>query len=558
MRRQFTQVVETCICVIALGILACTRNDHPVSSGPSSGTLVIATTGDADILFPPLVTLTTGREVTELIYDYLADVGQSMNTIGDQDFRPVLAKSWTWSPDSLSIAFHLNPEARWHDGKKVTADDVAFTYTIYNDSLLGSSNREQLTNVASVTATDSLTATFHFKKRDPLQFFNATNQMQILPKHIFGGMTSDSLRKVSSIIKPVGSGKYRFVSWKPKESIELTADTTNYRGAPKIRRLIWSYTPSAATAATRLLAGEVDVYDVMRPENVKEASSHPNVRIISAPSTDYVFLDFNLRDGKRQDRPNPIFASRELRRALTMAVDIPSMVRNVFDTLALPGIGPTIRAYPTTDTTIVLLPHDPARAARILDSLGWRSKTPDGIRERNGRKLQFKILVPTSSINRQRMAVLLQSQLRKIGVDAFLDEIDSQTFNQRFGDRDYDAAMGTWHLGTSAASVNQLWTTTAAKDKSGYNTGFYSSPVFDAYVDSAISSFESAKSRYYYRKAYETAIADAPAIWLYEPRLVIGVHKRIQTGPIRPDAWWSSIPDWSIRAQQQIDRDRIR
>jgi ABC-type dipeptide transport system, periplasmic component len=75
-----------------------------------------------------------------------------MNTIGDQDFRPVLAKSWTWSPDSLSIAFHLNPEARWHDGKKVTADDVAFTYTIYNDSLLGSSNREQLTNVASVTA----------------------------------------------------------------------------------------------------------------------------------------------------------------------------------------------------------------------------------------------------------------------------------------------------------------------------------------------------------------------------------------------------------------------
>jgi len=371
-------------------------------------------------------------------------------------------------------------------------------------------------------------------------------------------MSSDSLRKVASAIKPVGSGRYRFVSWKPKESIEITADSANYRGAPKIRRLVWSITEDASTAATRLLAGEVDVYDVMRPENVKDASTHPNVQIISAPGTDYVFLDFNLRDGKKQNRPNPFFASRELRRALTMAVDIPSMVRNVFDTLALPGIGPTIRAYPTTDTTIVLLPHDVARAAHILDSLGWHSKTSDGIRERDGHKLQFKILVPTSSINRQRMAVMLQAQLRKVGVDASLDPIDAATFKQRFDDRDFDAAMATWHLGTSAASLNQLWTTTAAKDKGGANKGYYSNPAFDVYVDSAISSFDAARSRYYYRKAYETAIADAPAIWLYEPRLVIGLHKRIHTTPVRPDAWWSSVPDWSIIAQQQIDRDRIR
>lgn len=524
----------------------------------AGGTAVIATTGDADILFPPLVGSTTGRQVTELLYDYLADVGPEMNTIGDADFHPALAKSWTWSADSLTIAFHLNPQARWHDGKNVTAADVAFTFNIYTDSLLGSSNREQLTNVTAVEAKDSLTATFHFKKRDPLQFFNSTNQMQILPKHIFGGITADSLRKVASSIKPVGSGRYRYVSWKIGESIEIKADTTNYRGSPKIQRLIWSITPSAATAATRLLAGEVDIYDVMRPETVKEAGSNPNLRIISAPSTDYVFLDFNIRDGKRQNLPNPIFASRELRRALTMAVNVPSMVKNVFDTLARPGIGPTIRAFPTTDTTIVLLPYDPPRAAHVLDSLGWKSKTPDGIRERNGQRLQFKILVPTSSLNRLRMAVLLQAQLRKIGVNALLDELDFPTFSQRFDHRDFEAAMGTWHLGTSAASVNQLWTTKAATDKGGANKGSYTSPIFDAYVDSATSSFDAAKSRYYYRRAYETAIGDAPAIWLYEPRLVIGVHKRIQTGPIRPDAWWSSIADWSIPPQQMIARDRIR
>lgn len=525
-------------------MLGCAQSENRGGKGP--GTVVIATTGDADVLFPPLVGSTTGQEVTELIYDYIADVGPRMNTIGDAEFRPALAKSWTWSTDSLSIAFHLSPEARWHDGAKVTSKDVAFTFSIYTDSLLGSSNRDQLTNVASVTAVDSLTVVFRFRKRDPLQFFNATNQMQIVPKHIFGGMPADSLRKAASRIKPVGSGRYRYVSWKSGESIELAADSSNYRGSPQIRRLIWSITPSAATAAMRLLAGEVDIYDVMRPENVRDAARHPNVRIISAPGNDYVFLDFNLRDGKRQERLNPIFSSRALRRALTMAVDIPSMVTSVFDRLARPGIGPTIRAYPTTDTTISLLAYDPTRTARILDSLGWRSKKPGGIRERSGRKLQFKILVPTSSINRQRMAVLLQAQLRKIGADVTLDEVDFQTFSQRFNDRDFDAAMSTWHLGASAASVNQLWTSAAANNIRGANKGSYRSATFDAYVDSAISSFDTSSSRRYYREAYETAIADAPALWLYEPRLVIGLSRRIRNGPIRSDAWWSSIPYWTI------------
>ncbi len=205
-----------------------------------------------------------------------------------------------------------------------------------------------------------------------------------------------------------------------------------------------------------------------------------------------------------------------------------------------------------------MLPHDPARAERTLDSLGWRVKAADGIRERNGRKLQFKILVPSSSINRERMAVLLQEQFRKIGADVSLDEVEYSTFQQRFSDRDFEAVMGNWHLGASAASIHQLWTSMAANDKDGANKGAYTSPTFDAYVDSAISAFDPAKSRYYYRKAYETAIADAPAIWLYEPRLVIGIHKRIHSGPIRADAWWSSLADWSIPAEDQIDRDRIR
>lgn len=523
-----------------------------------SGTVVIVSSGDADVLFPPATSTTIGRQVTESIFDYLAAIDERLIIGDDKQYRPQLATRWQWAADSLSISYHLDSLARWHDGKAVTAADVAFTFRVYTDPRFGSSTGGQLGNITAVTAADSLTAVFHFRRRDPLQFFDATNQMQILPRHIYGAIPPDSLRKIASKIAPVGSGRYRFVRWNKSASIELTADTSNYRGAPKIRRLIWSVTPSAITASTRLLAGEADIYETMRPENVREAAIRPNIRIITAPSTDYVFLQFNLMDGKRQNRAHPILASRELRRALTFAVDIPAMVRNVFDSLAQPGIGPTIRAYPTTDTTVMLLPHDPARAVRTLDSLGWRLKGQSEIRERNGQKLRFTILVPASSLNRHKMGVMLQAQFRKVGVAVDLDEVEFSTFGQRAQSRDFDAYLGNWHLGASAAAVKETWTSAAATAKSGLNYGSYMNPLFDAYADSATSTMDPLKSRLYYRKAYQTAIDDAPAIWLYEPRMVIGIHKRIKIGPIRPDAWWSSLPDWEIQRDNQIARDRIQ
>jgi peptide/nickel transport system substrate-binding protein len=106
---------------------------------------------------------------------------------------------------------------------------------------------------------------FWFNRRYPLQFYDATSQMQILPRHIFGSVPADSIRAFVASSKPVGSGRYRFVNWKPAESIELAADTVNYRGAPNINRLIWRIMPSATSATKALFAGEADISDAMRP-----------------------------------------------------------------------------------------------------------------------------------------------------------------------------------------------------------------------------------------------------------------------------------------------------
>jgi peptide/nickel transport system substrate-binding protein len=493
------------------------------------------------------VSSTTGRQITELVYDYLTEVGLSLNTLDDKTFARRLAEAWEWSTDSLSLAVHLQPDARWHDGKPVRASDVTYSYSIYSDSTF-SSMASQLAQIDSATAPDSLTAVFWFKKRYPLQFYDATSQMLILPRHVYGAIPTKSLNEAATKIKPVGSGRYRFVAENPSQSVELTADTANYRGAPNINRLIWQVFGSPDEAARAVLAGEADVYDVMRPGDVTAAATRPNVKVIMSPGSDYAFMTFNLK--------RPLFASRELRQALTMAVDRAAMARNVFDSLALPGLGPTVRYFPSTDQSLKQIDYEPEGAKAILDSLGWRTGNSGGIRSKNGKELRFKVILPSTSSNRRQMGTLLQEQLRKVGVAVDLDQMDFSTFNNRLVKRDFDAALASWHLGTSPASIRILWTSEAAEN--GQNYGAYTSKLFDTYVDSAIASFDPVKSKSFYTRAYQTTIHDAPAIWLYEPKLVIGIHRRIETKPFRPDAWWWSLADWSIPVSGRIPRDQAR
>jgi peptide/nickel transport system substrate-binding protein len=539
----------------AVLLVAC-ADSNPSPSPSVGGTLVIATTTDPSLIFPPLIVSLAGRQVAEQIYDYLIVVGPEMNTFGDSGFRPRLAESWRWSPDSLSIAFKVNRKARWHDGVPADASDVRFTFKIYTDRQLSSPDAEELSNIDSVTTADSLTAIVWYHSRSSHQLLDAS-QMMILPRHILEKIPVDSLREAGARLNPVGTGRFRLHSWTRSSSLELTADTTNYRGRPGLNRVIWTVVPNSVTAVMKLFGGEADVFEPMKPANVAELTKHPDLHLQSIPGTDYVFLGFNLQDPKRPTRQHSLFASRELRRALTMAVDRTSLVKNTFDTLAVVALGPTVRVFPTTDTTLTQIPFDPRRAKAVLDSLGWRDTTAQGIRKREGQELAFTAMVPSSSQSRVRMAVLIQEELRRIGVRMNIDQMDFNTFQTRLQSRDFEAAFWNWHLGATPNSLREAWGGQSARSKGGINYAAYDNPRFDGYVDSAISAMTIADSKRYFTAAYQIIIGDAPAIWLYEPKTVIGLHRRIRTGTMRPDAWWFDLGSWFIPRSDQIGRDRV-
>jgi peptide/nickel transport system substrate-binding protein len=522
-------------------VTGCGENE----SSRTGGTIVVSASADADVLVPPLTFTLLGKQVTDQMFDNLADIGEDLNTVGDAGFTPRLAREWRWGRDSLTIDFVLQPGAKWHDGRPVRATDVQHTFRLVKDPALASPQSSALDNVDSVSVVDSVTARVWLKERKPDSFFKVAQSVAILPAHLLTGPAA-AIRAGTFATNPVGSGQFRFGSWDRGARIVLVADSANYRGRPNVDRVMWLVSADYPAAAVRFVNGDADFIDVLRPEYVaKTVAAGKEVRA-SEGSLDYGYVAFNLVD-RKSGRPHPVLGDRELRRALVMSVDRAALVRNVFDTFGLVAHGPATRLLSTSDTT-VSLPYDTARAARSLDSLGWRRGT-DGERRRGATPLAFSLIVPSSSANRMKLAVLLQEQWRKAGARVSVDPMEVNTFGARMEERNFDALLNAWHIEPTPSSVREEWASSEIKP-GGYNASSYRNAAFDAVIDSATRESNPARSVELYRRAYRILSDDAPALWLYELRNVYGVSKRVQTAGLRADAWWRNLGDWSVVQSQ--------
>jgi peptide/nickel transport system substrate-binding protein len=538
----------------SLSVLGCLACGTDSGSSTNGGTVIIGALADADALLIPLVDGIQGRTVSELLFDRLAEMGPSLNTVGDVDFQPRLAKSWRWSGDSLSIVFSLHPDARWHDGRPVVARDVVFGFDVIRDSANASPLSAATTIVTSVSALDSLTVEMRFASRAPEQFVAAT-QIIPLPAHIYGAIASGALRTSEAARAPVGSGRFKFVRWEPGVRLELAAVDGHYRGRPKLDRVLFSITPELPTAMARLKAAETDVFDPVPPNEVADLATQPHLNVFNSPSFDYSFVAFNFRDPKAPARPHPLFAERALRRALTLAVDRTTIVKAIFDTLALSALGPVVRAQATADTTIVQIPFDRAAAEALLDSLGWTTRAADGTRMRNGRRLAFSVPFPSTSRTRERAATLIQEQLRSVGVSMTLVPMDFPTFIKTQTTGNFDAIVGGTRTTPSPTGLRGSWASAAIPGGGVQNAWHYESAAFDSAVQSGLSALDPVQSKAHLRRAYQQVVDDAAAIWLYEVRNVSAVHKRFVLPAWRPDAWWLTLGEWSVDPAQRLPRD---
>jgi peptide/nickel transport system substrate-binding protein len=543
----------TSLAVLLLGLASCSREGG--CSGEYCGTLVFASVGEPETLLPAVVQSGSARAVSDQIFLKLADLGPSTNTIGDEDFTPQLAERWEWE-GPLAVAFHIDPRAHWQDGKPVTAADVAFSYDAYIDPRVNSPAKAPLHWISAVTARDSMTAVVRFRKRYPEMFYDAVYHMRILPSHLLRNIPRDQWQSAPFGREPVGNGPYRFVSWKAGESLELRADSTFYLGRPHLKRLIWRFTPNLQVAVTQLVAGEADALDVIvSPDDIKRAKAAPNLTIYPYRSASYGFLGFNLAAPGDTTKKHPIFGDKEVRRALTMAVDRERLSLSVFGEYGKVPPGPMSQLWAIWDPETRGLPYDTTAAARLLTKQGWIDSNSDGFRDKGGVPLAFRLMVPTTSAVRKQYARLLQDEFRHLGVDLQIDEVEFSVFLERANAGKFDALIQTWNTDpTPSSGMVQTWTT-AGIGQSNYLR--YSSPQFDALVDQASAAFDRAESRKKWRSAMELINQDAPAVFLFAPSYVAAVHKRVENVTIRPDAWWATIRSWRVPPDRLIDRDRV-
>lgn len=542
---------RTALLALVLPALACADR----TGAASGGTVLIAATADADAMLPALRTSIGGRMVSELLFDPLCEVGPSLNTLGTADFQPRLATGWTFSADSLVVTLALDPRAHWHDGQPVVARDVVSGLAAIREPANASSLLSDVSDIDSVHVVDEHTVALHFHARSAEQLY-AASLLFPLPAHLVDTIAPGTLATSGFAQHPVGSGPYRFVSREPTVRLELGAVADHYRGRPGPDRIAVLVSKEPSTAIAKLWTEEADVFESLPATDIAEAAKYPHARLVASKGFDYVFLAYNFRDPRDTSRAHPLLADPALRRAVAHAVDRQAILRAVFeDSLARLGAGPVVTAQAFTDTTIAHPAFDTAAAGRLLDSLGWTRRDADGFRVKGGRRLTLRALVPAPSANRVRAAVIVQEQLRTVGIEMPVDKRDGQAFGAARDGGDFDLIFGGWGTTPSPRSLRGTWVSRATPNAGRLNSGNYRDPAFDAAVLEALASSDGAVARARLRDAQRVIAEDVAAVWLYENRPRAVVHRRFVLPAWRADAWWRTLPSWRVERGQALPRD---
>lgn len=293
----------------------CTRCDQ----------IVVAATGEPRSLLPPLVVETVGRDISDQIFEHLADLAPGGAPIDTTAYRPALAVRWE-RVDPLALRFHLRPGARWHDGQPVSAEDVVLSFEAFADTLLDTPARVALARVARVTAEGPGTVVVHFTEPYAEQLYDATYHVRVIPAHIWGSIPRTEWGADTVLGRLVGSGPYRLARWDRGQALILAADTVGGRRA-RLGTAVWRFASDPEAALNLVLAGEADLLETVgTPERAARVGADSSLLALRYPAAAYGYLGYQLG---RTTRPTAI-ADRDVRRALNMGVNREALATAIY------------------------------------------------------------------------------------------------------------------------------------------------------------------------------------------------------------------------------------
>ena len=437
------------------------------------GTLVAEQSGDPVSFNPDYTIDDYGYPIAFNTHSMLVTLNQGVEVVPD------LAETWETSDDGLQITFHLVKNAMWHDGKPVTSADVKWTYEKIV-ATEGAPGRDNMVMLDHINTPDDYTAVFVLKTPSS-QFlgFLAWYATFVLPKHLYDG-TDWSTNPVNQ--KPIGSGPFKFVEYVSGDHVTLEANPDYYAEGPYLDRVVYRIIPDAATLEQAMLNDEVDV-DI---SGIFPTDSLPNIekdgRFTTVPKVyaSNLYLVFNF--GRE------ITGKLEVRKAIGEAINRAEIIER-----GLSGAGSPVNTYYTpviawannTDATAPDFNIEDSK--KLLDAAGYPVKA-DGYR--------FKLSFPYLAFGDawRSTAQVIQAQLRAVGIDTDLVELEPSAWNARVStDDNYDISYLGGFLGPGPGALKNRYGTGG-----GINFWHYSNADVDKLLDEAASdpSADDATAKY--------------------------------------------------------------
>ena len=518
---------------------------------PDGGTLVVAGPREA---LSPVPTLWRNdqfnREVSDLLFLRLADVGPEVSTTNERSFLPRLALRWK-RRDPRTLIFELDPRARWQDGTPVTAGDAVFALNRARDSRLSPQLATLLRRIASVTATDARHVTVQFTEVYPEQLYDAVYHAPPLPAHLLAAIPPESLATSAFIQNPLGNGPYRFSRRTPGQLLELAANDGFYLGKPAVRRVLFLVAPDGEARVNLLLSGTADaIENIYALPNAARIDRLPDFFYYPVPGLGLQYATLNLRDPADTSRPHPILADPVVRRALVLAYDREAVSKLAFGRFTRTPSAPVSALVGRNAEAPPPLPYDTAQARQLLASRGWLDHDGDGVLDKDGRPLQLTAMVPPVAA-RQQMSAQMQEAYRQIGIQLLLEPLDIPRFIERRSAGKFDLDFYSVIQDPTPAGLTQSWSCTAPSTS---NAGHYCNPSVDSLI--ALAGVAPKNPDRLYREAVRRIAEDVPAIFIAAQVPVVAVHRRFTSVTLRPESMWANLWLWSVRPGQQLERDR--
>lgn len=496
------------------------------------GKVVLTTFADAVRLTPLTTNDQASNDVQGMIFEAMVATDFNGQPI------PGLAERWTFDAKSLTYTFFIRKGVKFHDGKPMTTKDIKFSYDMYMDPKSVNSYKAEFESIKKITVVDDYTIKFELNRNDAFFLTDAANDAGVLPKHQFTNGIKDYNDNNQIHRNPIGTGPFKFKQWKADERIVLVANTDYWQGRPYLDEVITRIVPDNNVEVINLLNGSVDFVERLDAKSISQVNKDSDLKTLVYDEGRFDFIGLNNQ--------NPLFKDVKLRKALALGLDRQSIVDKIFLGRAYLASGPMHPNLPQENKSVKPYPYDVAAANKLLDEAGWKMGS-DGIREKDGKKLEIEVAYNNGNTIRGKIAQLAQQNWKKLGIKVTPRSYEWSLYIDNMDKGKLDMWVLAWGGYDGMVNHNTFFhSSQVTKDDGG--GGNNSLRVQDATVDKLLDQYNVEADPQKRIKIYQELhkyIADQEfAIFTHHPKQTAGMNKNLMGVKISMASAFFNIQDW--------------